>query len=45
MCRGEMMSSVASQIRTYNLQDAVLAAEAGVDGILISNHGGELFFQ
>jgi L-lactate dehydrogenase (cytochrome) len=22
------------------LQDAVLAAEAGVDGILISNHGG-----
>jgi L-lactate dehydrogenase (cytochrome) len=23
-----------------NLQDAVLAAEAGVDGILLSNHGG-----
>ncbi len=23
------------------LQDAVLAAEAGVDGILLSNHGGE----
>lgn len=22
-------------------QDAVLAAEAGVDGILLSNHGGE----
>ena len=22
------------------MQDAVLAAEAGVDGILISNHGG-----
>lgn len=23
-------------------QDAVVAAEAGVDGILLSNHGGEL---
>jgi len=26
-------------------QDAVLAAEAGVDGILISNHGGKLAYQ
>lgn len=24
-------------------QDAILAAEAGVDGILISNHGGMCF--
>lgn len=23
------------------LQDCVLAAEAGVDGVLLSNHGGE----
>ena len=28
-----------------NAQDAVLAAEAGVDGILISNHGGKLVCQ
>jgi len=27
---------------TRNSQDAVLAAESGVDGILISNHGGKL---
>jgi len=27
------------------LQDAVLAAEAGVDGILLSNHGGENQFS
>jgi len=26
---------------TQPTQDAVLAAEAGVDGILISNHGGK----
>jgi isopentenyl diphosphate isomerase/L-lactate dehydrogenase-like FMN-dependent dehydrogenase len=24
-----------------NIKDAVLAAQAGVDGILLSNHGGE----
>ena len=27
----------------FFLQDAVLAAEAGVEGIIISNHGGEHF--
>lgn len=26
-------------------QDAVLAAQAGVDGILISNHGGQYYFE
>lgn len=45
MCRGEMASSTVSQAHAHNPQDAVLAAEAGVDGILISNHGGELFSQ
>lgn len=45
MCRGEVVSSTVDQARTHNPQDAVLAAEAGVNGILISNHGGELFSQ
>jgi predicted TIM-barrel enzyme len=43
MCRSEMTPSMTDQARTHNRQDAVLAAEAGVDGVLISNHGGELF--
>ena len=30
----------SSRSDTQPGQDAVLAAEAGVDGILISNHGG-----
>lgn len=42
MCRGEHAFPSLIKFATHHIQDAVLAAKAGVDGILISNHGGEL---
>ena len=48
MCSGKFLVAKRSRVHFLWLfnQDAVLAAEAGVDGIIISNHGGEpcLFF-
>lgn len=42
MCRGEQVSHCTQYYLDGSAgQDAVLAAEAGVDGILLSNHGGE----
>ncbi|KAG6381266.1 hypothetical protein JVT61DRAFT_5671 [Boletus reticuloceps] len=41
MCRCEIVS-VSSSLRSDCRKDAVLAAEAGCDGIVLSNHGGEL---
>jgi isopentenyl diphosphate isomerase/L-lactate dehydrogenase-like FMN-dependent dehydrogenase len=35
------MALLFARFAAHHMQDAVLAAEAGVDGILISNHGGE----
>jgi isopentenyl diphosphate isomerase/L-lactate dehydrogenase-like FMN-dependent dehydrogenase len=36
-----VICSFIFRLETRHVQDAVLAAEAGVDGILLSNHGGK----
>ena len=41
MCCSKQMLFCDAEFTTHCGQDAVLAAEAGVDGILISNHGGK----
>lgn len=43
MCRSEPKPLIPTTLVAHRTQDAVLAAEAAVDGILISNHGGKLF--
>jgi predicted TIM-barrel enzyme len=40
MCRGLSNNALLLNLLENSRQDAVLAAEAGVDGILLSNHGG-----
>lgn len=35
------MVLVSPLLNSYRRQDAVLAAEAGCEGIVLSNHGGE----
>ena len=40
MCRGLSNNTCLLNILKNSQQDAVLAAEACVDGILLSNHGG-----
>jgi isopentenyl diphosphate isomerase/L-lactate dehydrogenase-like FMN-dependent dehydrogenase len=42
MCRGKPKFLPLIELATNYTQDAALAAEAGVDGVLISNHGGKL---
>ena len=41
MCCGKIVS-VSSSLSSNCSKDAVLAAEAGCEGIVLSNHGGEL---
>lgn len=40
MCRGKIVL-VSLLLSSYCRKDAVLAAEAGCEGIVLSNHGGE----
>ena len=40
MCRGLSNNTCLLNMLKNSQQDAVLAAEASVDGILLSNHGG-----
>lgn len=37
-----MRGGLTGEPGVQSVADAVMAAEAGADGILISNHGGEL---